>query len=306
MDNMINIYYSMAEFYQATGGTLEQHFDFTIHRMEEIHTNPPIVSPLFRANYYTFVFIHSGRGRYIIDNHTYETRPRTMYFTNPGHIKGFEIHELCQGYIITCAETFLKQHVHIDIFAEFPFLIAEVAPPQYTDQSTFAVFDQLNAQLLSEFQSHSSYQAQILGSFMRVLLLKIKEMFWNTYDPLHEADRGSHIVRTFKHNLESHFRKLATGKIDTMYQVHDYAAAQQLHPNYLSTVVKSKTGKSVQTWIVEKTIAEAQALLSRSSTSIQEVAYRLAFKEPGHFTRFFKKYTGITPSDFRKALHAPQ
>jgi hypothetical protein len=58
-------------------------------------------------------------------------------------------------------------------------------PPQYTDPTTFEKFDRLGAQLLDEFQGDSSYKAQILGSLVRVMLLKIKEMFWRHYDPLH-------------------------------------------------------------------------------------------------------------------------
>ena len=137
---------------------------------------------------------------------------------------------------------------------------------------------------------------------MVVLLLKIKEKFWHTYDPINESDNRSQIVLTFKRNLEKHFRDLTAGNINTLYQVRDYAEAQDLHPSYLSTVIKSKTGKSVNNWIAEKVIVEAQALLSRSPVSIQEVAYQLGFKEPGHFSRYFKKHTGMSPSVFRENL----
>ncbi len=306
-NSVIAIYNSMAEFYASMGGTLPQEVDFTIHRLEEVHGDVPIKSPLFRANYYSIIIISSGRGKYFIDRNSYETKPGTIYFTNPGHVKGFEIHELAKGFVITFAESFLKQYVREDILNEFPFLIAEVAPPQYPNQEIFQEFDNLGNQLIAEYQSNSAYKFKIIGSLMVVLLLKIKEKFWCTYDPLNESDSASQIVLTFKRNLEKHFRDLSAGNIDTLYKVQDYAEAQYLHPSYLSTVIKSKTGKSVNNWIAEKVIAEAQAILSRkrsyaeglSPVSIQEVAYQLGFKEPGHFSRFFKKHTGISPSAFR-------
>ena len=49
----IAIYNSMAEFYASLGGTLDQDVDFTIHRLEEVHGDIPLKSPLFRANYYS-------------------------------------------------------------------------------------------------------------------------------------------------------------------------------------------------------------------------------------------------------------
>ena len=187
-----------------------------------------------------------------------------------------------------------------DIFDEFPFLIAEVAPPQYPNWEIFQEFEDLGDRLIKEYQSNSNYKFKIIGSLMMVLLLKIKEHFWRTYDPLNESDSSSQIVLDFKRNLEKHFRDLSAGKVDVLYQVQDYARSQYLHPSYFSTVIKSKTGKSVNSWIAEKVIAEAQAILSRSRLSIQEVAFLLGFKEPGHFSRFFKKHTGVSPSYFRQ------
>lgn len=299
MTDDIQIYDSMADFYRSIGGVMDQEVDFTAHRLETIHGDAPMKSPLFRANYYSIVMIRRGRGRYLIDDHAYDTGPGTLYFTNPGHVKGFEIHEPSEGYVITFAESFLKRYVHEAIFDEFPFLIAEVVPPQILDGAAFATFDALGAQLLGEFERRSRYRFKILGSLMVVLLLRIKEAFWDGYDPMDEADSGSQIVRRFKRHLEAHFRDLAAGEIREIFQVQDFAQAQHLHPGYLTTVIRRKTGKTVTAWIAEKTVAEAQALLSRSGASIQEVAYRLAFKEPGHFSRFFKKHTGLTPSSFR-------
>ena len=133
-----------------------------------------------------------------------------------------------------------------------------------------------------------------------VLLLKIKEYFWNEYNPIYEGNRSSQIVKTFKRTLEKHYRDLADGKATALYQAQDYAREQSLHPNYLSNVIKSKTGKSISTWITDKTIAEAKSLLKNSSNSISQIAYQLGFAESTNFSNYFKKHTGLSPVLYRK------
>jgi AraC family transcriptional regulator, transcriptional activator of pobA len=302
MSDAIKTYNSMSELYASFGGKLEQDVDFTIHRNEELYPSFPIKSPLFRTSFYSILILREGRGRYLVDDQSYVTRGNIVYFTNPGHVKGFEVEETLKGYIITFSESFLKQYVHENILDEFPFLIAEVAPPSYPDREIFQIFDDLGSQLLQEYQSDSAYKYKVIGCLTVVLLLKIKEWFWKAYDPRTEASTSSNITLMFQRNLEAHFRDLLVGKCDRLLQVQDYAQAQYLHPNYFSTVIKYKTGKSVNSWIAEKTIAEAKAMLARSSESVQEIAARLGFKDAGHFSRFFKKNTKLSPLSFRQSV----
>jgi AraC family transcriptional activator of pobA len=133
-----------------------------------------------------------------------------------------------------------------------------------------------------------------------VLLLKIKERFWDTYNPIEEGSRSSQIVKSFKKLLEKHYLELARGVLETPFHVQNYASVLNLHPNYLSQVIKSKTGKSVAAWISEKSVATAKALLKNTVLSTKEIAYRLGYSEATHFSRFFKKQTGVTPAAYRK------
>ncbi len=293
----------MSELYASFDGKLEQDVDFTIHRNEELYPEP-LKSSLFRTNFYSVLIIRKGQGRYLIDDQTYLIQDNTIYFTNPGHLKGFETHEQYFGYIITFSESFLKQYAHEDIFSDFPFLIAEVVPPSYPDHKIFQIFTDLSELLLQEYQSHSAYKYKVITNLMVVLLLKIKEWFWKAYDPLTEASTSSAITLTFKRNLEAHFRDLIAGKCDRLFQVHDYAQAQYLHPNYFSTVIKYRTGKSVNSWIAEKTIAEAKAMLARSPESVQQIAFRLGFQNTAYFSRFFKKHAKQSPLSFRQSLQS--
>jgi hypothetical protein len=78
----IATYNSMSEFCASLGSDLEQEAEFTIHRLEEVHSNVPLKSPIFRANYYSILIIRKGWGRYLLDSQSYPTKDRIIYGTN--------------------------------------------------------------------------------------------------------------------------------------------------------------------------------------------------------------------------------
>ena len=298
MPDKIILHQTIQDLYAHLGIPIEQEAEFSIHRIQEIHGTEPIKSPIFRANYYSFLFIESGSGNYTFDQRKFETKPHTIYFSNPGHLKSFETYEYYTGHIISLSEAFLKEQIHQDVFEDFPFLLAEVVPPIYLAPDEYQPYKDLLFQMMKEAGTTSSYKYKILANLFVVALLKIKERGWKSYNPLEEADRGSTIVNDFKQNLEKTYRSLET--FEELPRVQDYAAWQQLHPSYFNTVIKSKTGKSANNWITEKTLSEAKALLIHSQYSIKEIAYQLKFHEPTHFSKFFKRHTQLTPNTYRQ------
>jgi AraC-like DNA-binding protein len=274
--------------------------EFTIHNIREIHNELPYKSPVFRANFFSFVFVKNGVGKYSTDNLQFDTKPGTIYFTNPGHFKSFEWRTLEEVFLITLSESFLKENVHGDIFEEFPFLLAETVFPRVLQPDKFEEFEVLYHQIAKEYFQESAYRNRIIGNLFVVILLKIKEYFWEDYNPIYEGNRSSQIVKNFKRLLERHYRDVVKGTAPAVFRLQDYADALHLHANYLNNVIKSKTGKSVGTWIAEKTIAEAKSLLSNSSVPIKEISYLLGFGESAHFSNYFKKHSNISPAGFRK------
>ncbi|MEL6537955.1 MAG: helix-turn-helix transcriptional regulator [Bacteroidota bacterium] len=295
----IKQYNKLNELYEALGMPIEQGAEFTIHSLLDIHKTPSFKSPVFRANYYSFVFIRQGEGNYTTDHQTFEYVDRTVYFTNPGHLKAFEFYHLEDAYLVTLSEEFLKNNVHPDIFEQFPFLLAETIPPQSFGEAGFSEIELYYLQILKEYRGDSVSKYRIIGSLFVVILLKLKEQFWSDYEPLEEGDRSSLIVKGFKRLLEQHYKDLTEGKAQTQFKAKHYAEALHLHPSYFSTVIKSKTGAPVSQWISDKTLTQAKALLAHSGSTIKEIGYQLGFSETAHFSNFFKKHAGLTPSEYR-------
>lgn len=80
--------------------------------------------------------------------------------------------------------------------------------------------------------------------------------------------------------------------------------AKKLHynPNYLSGLIREKTGMNFTQLVRNFRIEDAKRLLSTTSLSIEEIAERCGYVSPDSFSKVFKKETGANPSKFRKNL----
>ncbi|MBN8707518.1 MAG: helix-turn-helix domain-containing protein [Bacteroidetes bacterium] len=297
----ILVHHSIADLYKTLGLPCDEELDFSILSIPDLHPQIPFKSPVLRADYFSFILTKEGSGIYWLDDHQFPFTSQSIYFTNPGHIKSYELTESKDAFIITLSEKFLRENVHPEIYAEFPFLLAEIAPPKNLSKTDMEEFDTLYSQILKEFNKDSRYRNKILGNLFMVILLRIKEKFWSGYNPIEEGKRDSQIVKSFKGLLESEFKNvLNRSDYEGKLQVQYFARKLNLHPNYLNSVIKSKTGRTVNDWISKRTLSLAKTLLLNTPLSLKEIAYQLGFSEPTHFSRFFRKNTQLTPNAFRK------
>jgi len=79
-----------------------------------------------------------------------------------------------------------------------------------------------------------------------------------------------------------------------------YAERLSMTSDRLNDHVKRMTGVTVGHLIRQRVLTEAKRQLVFSGRAIHEIAYDLAFADPSHFTRFFRKQTGMTPQAFRE------
>jgi AraC-like DNA-binding protein/quercetin dioxygenase-like cupin family protein len=77
-----------------------------------------------------------------------------------------------------------------------------------------------------------------------------------------------------------------------------------LTPGHLTTVVRRKTGRSVQRWITERRMAEARGLLRDTDLTVEAVATAVGYRQPSYFIRQFRRDHTVTPGMWRRQARA--
>ena len=78
----------------------------------------------------------------------------------------------------------------------------------------------------------------------------------------------------------------------------DIAQAFSYHPNYISTLLRSKTGKTFSEIVLEKRMERAVILMRGTSLSLEEIAAMLGYSNHSNFYKAFKAYYGSTPREY--------
>lgn len=82
--------------------------------------------------------------------------------------------------------------------------------------------------------------------------------------------------------------------------VNDLAEQYNMSPNYFSSVFKKEMGSSPVSYITQLRMKKSMELLERSDLSVVDIARKVGYDEGQYFFRVFKKYTGMTPLNYRE------
>lgn len=159
--------------------------------------------------------------------------------------------------------------------------------------------DRQKLQLLSdvfieEFKTSDNIQNEMLLVLLKRLIIYVTRLAKTGYVPAKkQQDERFHITRKFNLLVESNFK--------SEHSVSFYAQQLCKSPKTLSNLFAIFNQKPPSQIIQDRIIVEARRLLRYTDRSIKHITYELGFEEVSYFSNFFKKNTGMSPSDFRNA-----
>lgn len=82
----------------------------------------------------------------------------------------------------------------------------------------------------------------------------------------------------------------------------DTAAKFNLSPYYFSRTFKKVFGYNFSDYLNMVRVSRAKELLKDDSLSVKEICYLVGYSDPNYFSKVFKKYEGVTPTEYREKL----
>ncbi|RAJ76752.1 AraC-like DNA-binding protein [Chitinophaga dinghuensis] len=152
---------------------------------------------------------------------------------------------------------------------------------------------QLTDQLEAELPHQDNYSLAVSRSYLQLILALCTRIMVQDI-PSDPTTQAYHPIMQFRELLEAHFLANRAPSY--------YAEKLGMTPNNFSKKVKEYFLKSPSDLIQERVVLEAKKLIHLTYKSMKEIAATLHFEDEHYFSRYFKKYTGVSPSKFRETV----
>ena len=148
-----------------------------------------------------------------------------------------------------------------------------------------------------EFKSRTDYLPTVmgtedLGELKKWFLDKIVETAQKIEN--NRADKSESLIEKAENYIKQNYMKdISLDDISRYCNISSY---------YFSKLFKQETGENYVEYLSRVRIENAKKMLSDSESSIKEISYSVGFSDPNYFSRAFKKYEGVSPTEYKDAL----
>src|SRR5690606_31849607 len=157
---------------------------------------------------------------------------------------------------------------------------------------------QLFDQVASEFVGNLPGRTEALLAYTQLIAL------WFVR---HDTGQGMRSRRVpLRDSLVHRFRRLVEDNFYCHHQLGFYADALGVTADHLSRACRQSTGLGALPLLHERLEQEARRLLAYTPATIASIADELGFADPSHFSRFFTRVAGQSPTAYRNAAAAGQ
>ena len=252
------------------------------------------IDPHMHEGWLQVLYVVGGGGSALIDGRRWSLEPPCVIVIPSGAVHSFHFCPQIDGPVITAAQRPLESL----LAAVAPELLAHVRTPRVLSVESSSPYAELLLPIFGviERQSRQWAPGQVVASMS--LLAALFVQIARIGDGAAAAPR--HDPRSRKARQIEQFRHLVNQQFRSHRSMDDYARDLGLSAGHLGRLCRGLLGMSPMEVLNARIVHEAQRELVYSTLSVKQVAAELGYEDEAYFGRFFKKHTGLRPTEFRQ------
>ena len=239
-------------------------------------------------------------GRLGYGRNNYDFTDGTMVFSKPNQVLSIEektISEDAKGWMLAFHPDLIRKSSLGKTISQYNFFDYEVHEALHLSEDEKATLTDLVRKIDTEISQNIDKHSQKLIISTLELILDYCNRFYDRQFYVRTNMHQDHVTE-FESFLKDYFNSEKPSELGLPSVKY---CGDQLHmsSNYLSDLLKKETGKSAKAHINAFVVNRAKNKLLGSTESVSQIAYDLGFDYPQHFSKLFKKQTGISPARYR-------
>lgn len=261
----------------------------------EANEFPHFLMQPFYSDYVGIVICHQGMFRFCVDGTSFVASMGETVFLSPGIL--FHVQEVSADFRYTLLFYRVEQILHMLGNTVVSMRLYSTLYPQSCTVTHTGYEEMLTSYArmlldLEQKEKHDTYSLHEQKLLLMAVTYRLCSIFSASFQK--EGKEMRRKIETFEmlvKLIEENFMRERT--------VAFYADQLCLTPKYLSVIVKSVCGKTVQQLIFKAIIRRSIYLMKNTNMTIQQIASDLSFPNASSFGTFFKKHTGLSPKNYR-------
>jgi len=248
---------------------------------------------LNKQGLYKILWVRKNNFEIKVDDYSMPLKENEVVFCTPLNV--VEIPKESESLVaIVFNKEFFCIQTHDDQVSCHGFLFfGSSQPPKIKlTEKDIARFENILELFKEDLSIKDHLQGEMLRSLLKRLLIISTRKAASKLPQPSITNAQMNVIREYNILVEKHFREF--------HQVQDYAKMLFKSPKTLSNLFPKYSDNSPIQVINNRILLEARRLLLYSDKTTDEIAMELGYKDSGHFSKFFKKHEGSSPSIFKK------
>lgn len=245
-----------------------------------------IIEKLHAHDFFIIILFIHAKGTHDINNQSYSIGDNEVHVLFPGQMHKWHLKEGTKAYQLMIERQFFEQ---FSSFFRFSFTNYQNNPIIKLNKDSYSKLKYEFISIKKELKKQKA-SIHLISARAAVIAAIVSEQAEDIFDEFKVYQTNERLAQ-YNLLIDLFFTQNKT--------VGFYAKKLNISANYLNILCKKDLKVSAIQLIQQRVIVEAKKLITNNKSTLKEITFELGFTDTAYFSNYFKKHTGMSPSQFR-------